>query len=71
MDWGVWRVLDMVQRICEEGIDNRVSQQRGDVLNIQSDGLPENAAQYPVNNRNRSQGASGILSTTMQLGPVE
>jgi len=31
---GVWRVLDRVQRIHEEVVNNRMSQWRGDVMNI-------------------------------------
>ena len=38
---GVWRVLDMVLRIHKEAINDGMSQSRGDVMNIKSDGSLE------------------------------
>jgi len=34
-----WKIQDMVQKMCKEEVNNGVSQQRGDVLNIGSNGL--------------------------------
>jgi len=38
----IWRVLDMVLgTFCKEIVDDGMSQWRGDVMNVESNGLPE------------------------------
>jgi len=44
---GVWRVLDSVWRICERIINDGISWWRGDIMNVQNNGLPEKCCPIP------------------------
>ena len=54
VEWGDWKFWDMVWKVHERGVDDRVSQWRDDIMDVRSDGCWKVAAQYPVDNLNHS-----------------
>ena len=51
---GFWKFQDKVWKMHEKGVNNGVSQQWGDILNIWSNGLLEKSCSIPCDNRNHS-----------------